>query len=82
MILLSSVSPIDLFIFNMCKNLLMPDISLWVEPLPIREVRRAIVFRVADKQLVQSFAELDPYVINGLVTDWRIQEWNVVIGNF
>lgn len=41
----------------------------------------ALVFRVTDRELIHLFAMNDPYVRNGLITDWRIQEWNVVIGN-
>jgi len=41
----------------------------------------ALVFKVLDQRFVSEFTENDPYVINGLITDWRIQEWNVVVGN-
>jgi uncharacterized protein YciI len=40
----------------------------------------AIAFRVADRSEVEAFVERDPYVRNGLVTNWRIREWSVVIG--
>ena len=40
----------------------------------------AIVFKVEDRAEVEKFVERDPYVINGLVTAWRIREWTVVVG--
>ena len=27
------------------------------------------------------FAERDPYTLNGLVTDWTVREWSVVVGS-
>lgn len=38
-----------------------------------------IVFRVKDKKVVEEFVRTDPYVVNGLVTGWRIKEWTVVV---
>jgi len=29
---------------------------------------------------VQAFAAADPYVANGLVTQWRVREWTTVVG--
>ena len=40
----------------------------------------ALVFRGTDSATVRRFAETDPYVTNGLVTNWRVRGWNVVIG--
>jgi uncharacterized protein YciI len=40
----------------------------------------ALVFRGADSSVATRFAETDPYVTNGLVTDWRVRGWNVVVG--
>jgi hypothetical protein len=37
-----------------------------------------IVFDVDNPTLVEEFAESDPYVLEGLVTDWRIVPWAVV----
>jgi uncharacterized protein YciI len=31
--------------------------------------------------VAERFAENDPYVLNGLVTNWRVREWTVVIGS-
>ena len=38
----------------------------------------ALVFN--ERAAAESFVERDPYVANGLVTNWRIREWNVVVG--
>ena len=37
-----------------------------------------LVFRVEDPAQVRAFVDEDPYVANGLVTDWRVDPWNVV----
>jgi uncharacterized protein YciI len=39
-----------------------------------------LVWNAADRAVVEAFVEQDPYVRNGLVTSWRIREWNVVVG--
>ena len=41
---------------------------------------RALLVWTAPREVVERFAEQDPYVVNGLVTGWSIREWNVVIG--
>jgi uncharacterized protein YciI len=38
-----------------------------------------LVFRAADKSVVEDFVQADPYVINGLVKKWEIRPWTVVI---
>lgn len=38
------------------------------------------IFRAADASVVEDFVRNDPYVINGLVTNWTIRQWTVVIG--
>lgn len=40
-----------------------------------------IVFRADDRSVAEEFARNDPYVINGLVTSWRVREWTVVVGS-
>jgi len=40
-----------------------------------------LVFRVADKSIVEDFVAKDPYVKNGLAKKWEIRPWTVVIGN-
>lgn len=39
-----------------------------------------IVFRADDGSVAEAFASNDPYVLNGLVTRWRVRPWNVVVG--
>ena len=37
-----------------------------------------LVFTGDDPTLPERFASEDPYVANGVVTDWRVELWNVV----
>jgi uncharacterized protein YciI len=37
-----------------------------------------LVFRGADRSVAEEFARRDPYVIQGLVTNWRVRAWTVV----
>ena len=39
-----------------------------------------LVFRAESAAPVDAFAHADPYVIEGLVTAWRVRPWNVVVG--
>jgi uncharacterized protein YciI len=39
-----------------------------------------LLFAAADKAVVEAFARTDPYVLNGLVTRWRVREWTTVAG--
>lgn len=41
--------------------------------------RALLVFRVPDRSAVDSFAQSDPYVMNGLVTQWSVRAWTQVI---
>jgi len=41
---------------------------------------RALLVWTAPRDVVERFAEQDPYVVQGLVTGWTVREWNVVIG--
>jgi uncharacterized protein YciI len=43
--------------------------------------RALLVFRAADRSVVEQFARNDPYVIRGLVSRWEVRPWAVVIGN-
>lgn len=38
-----------------------------------------LVFRAVDA--AERFAESDPYVLNGLITKWRVRKWSTVIGD-
>ena len=40
-----------------------------------------LAFRTDDRAVVESCAQNDPYVKNGLVTDWRIRRWMMVLGD-
>ncbi|MBV9270492.1 MAG: hypothetical protein JO165_05315 [Candidatus Eremiobacteraeota bacterium] len=40
----------------------------------------AFVFHTEDAGPIEDFARRDPYVLNGVVTRWRVEPWNVVIG--
>src|SRR4051794_13408402 len=39
-----------------------------------------LLFRADSPDEVIAFAEADPYVLNGLVTHWRVREWTTVVG--
>lgn len=40
-----------------------------------------LVFKGDSAKLAEDFARNDPYVKNGLITDWYVRGWNVVVGN-
>ena len=40
-----------------------------------------LIFRVADKSVIEDFIRKDPYVKNELIAKWEIRAWTVVIGN-
>jgi hypothetical protein len=37
-----------------------------------------LVFRGSSPEMAEEFAKTDPYVINGLVTAWRVRKWMTV----
>lgn len=39
-----------------------------------------LVFKGDSPEVAEDFVKRDPYVRNGLITEWTIREWNVVIG--
>ncbi|WP_448608904.1 YciI-like protein [Geodermatophilus sp. URMC 60] len=41
---------------------------------------RALLVWTAPREVVERFAETDPYVVNGLVTAWTVRTWDVVVG--
>jgi uncharacterized protein YciI len=43
--------------------------------------RALLVFRTEDPSIVDAFARADPYVTRGLVTNWEVQPWAVVVGH-
>jgi uncharacterized protein len=40
-----------------------------------------LIFKVANKSVIEDFIKKDPYVNNGLIAKWEIRPWTVVIGN-
>jgi uncharacterized protein YciI len=41
---------------------------------------RAVLVWTAPREVVERFVAADPYVTKGLVTDWSVRDWNVVVG--
>ena len=39
-----------------------------------------LLFRGDSPAVAERFAAADPYVLNGLVENWRVREWTTVIG--
>jgi uncharacterized protein YciI len=39
-----------------------------------------LLFRGESPAAAEAFAAADPYVQNGLVTQWRVREWTTVVG--
>jgi len=39
-----------------------------------------LVFRGDSPDAAEEFVSRDPYVKNGLITEWSIRPWNVVVG--
>jgi uncharacterized protein YciI len=39
-----------------------------------------LVFKTESDELVAEFAKSDPYVRNGLIKNWKVRQWNVVVG--
>jgi uncharacterized protein YciI len=39
-----------------------------------------LLFACDGPEGAEAFARADPYVINGLVTAWRVREWTTVVG--
>lgn len=40
----------------------------------------ALLFAGDSADIAASFAREDPYVVNGLVSSWRVREWTTVVG--
>jgi uncharacterized protein YciI len=39
-----------------------------------------LLFRGKSPEVAERFAVVDPYVTNGLVTQWRVRPWTTVVG--
>lgn len=40
-----------------------------------------LIFQGDSPRIAEDFAKADPYVVNGLVTSWRVREWTTVVGD-
>jgi hypothetical protein len=41
----------------------------------------ALLFSAASRDPVEEFARQDPYVLGGLVTEWKVRAWTTVVGD-
>jgi|SRR5436190_11241107 len=39
-----------------------------------------LLFQGNSPAVAENFARTDPYVLNGMVSSWRVREWTTVIG--
>jgi uncharacterized protein YciI len=39
-----------------------------------------LLFEGESAKVAEDFAAQDPYVLNGLVTSWHVNEWSIVLG--
>lgn len=40
-----------------------------------------LLFQGENAEAAEAFARADPYVLNGLVTGWRVRPWTTVVGD-
>jgi uncharacterized protein len=40
-----------------------------------------LIFQGESPAAAEAFARQDPYVRNGLITNWKVRPWTVVVGN-
>jgi uncharacterized protein YciI len=40
-----------------------------------------LMFEAEDCSAAEEFARTDPYVVNGLIKNWRVREWTTVVGD-
>jgi len=40
-----------------------------------------LVFKGESTSIAEDFAKNDPYVKNGLIVEWTVRPWNVVVGD-
>ena len=40
-----------------------------------------LIWKADSPDVIDQFAKADPYVIHGLVTGYRIKQWNTVVGD-
>jgi uncharacterized protein YciI len=41
-----------------------------------------LLFQGSSPRVAEEFAAADPYVLNGVVTRWRVREWTTVVGPY
>lgn len=41
-----------------------------------------LMFRGETSEAAETFAKTDPYVLNGLVKQWRVRQWTTVVGEW
>lgn len=41
---------------------------------------QALLFQARSMGAVEAFAKADPYVVNGIVSMWRVRTWQTVVG--
>lgn len=41
----------------------------------------AVIFKTDSRDDIEKFVQADPYVQKGIVTEWSIREWTVVVGS-
>ncbi|NQZ23605.1 MAG: YciI family protein [Colwellia sp.] len=39
-----------------------------------------LLFQGNSSQVAENFAKQDPYVLNGLVENWQVRSWSIVLG--
>ena len=39
-----------------------------------------LLFQAETRETAEAFARSDPYVLNGVVSRWRVREWTTVVG--
>ncbi|MEQ1617730.1 MAG: YciI-like protein [Terricaulis sp.] len=39
-----------------------------------------LLFKAESAEVAEAFARADPYVVNGVVSAWRVREWTTVVG--
>ena len=42
--------------------------------------RAALIFKADSPKIAEDFAKNDPYVKNGLIKEWTVRPWTVVVG--
>jgi uncharacterized protein len=45
---------------------------------PLSDPPRGAAIVFGDRDAAEAFAQADPYVLNGLVADWRVDLWKLV----